>query len=632
MLPIKRLPILFLVGDHFAYLEVFISFFAYLSNCLWACEDDNDHLDHSHLLGRTLYCLHSTDTRTMTSRLERTLQAKQSHDGSKTEESIDGRWSNIDLEPTPPDKRNWSPWYFFAFQFSIAFSPTTYNIGSSLFAIGLTWYTITIASFVGTGLCCVVIFFNSRGATLYHVGFPVYVRISTGIYGSLWFVFIRMIVAIFYMGTQTYYASRMMDVALRCVFGHQWTDISNHLPASAKITTSQMLAFFLTWLFQFPLAWLHPSKAGPLFVVKSFLSPIAYMATMIWALVKFQGVDLNLAETPVSGAELGWSFMRAINTVVSGVVPPMVNIADLARYGNKPRDVWPLTAGLFISKPLVILIGLFTTAAGAKHFGVATWNQWDFYGLVLDEFWGPGTRTLVFLGALIQCFATIVTNVSSNAIPIGCDLNGLFPKYFTIVRGMILSHVLVWPIVPWLLVNSAQNFLTFLGSYICFVTPIVAVMIVDYWSSRRGNIHIPSLYKPEPGSPYFYTKGFNIRASIAWASGVVLVISGISGAVNPGSISQTAVNVYNCGFVLSGTAGAVVYALMCKFWPVQVYPAGRHADESKAWESMVATEGFFNDDKSIPQYVRSRVLIGEEPMVVEDEAQEQYGAEKSRKV
>lgn len=22
-----------------------------------------------------------------------------------------------------------------------------------------------------------------------------------------------------------------------------------------------------------------------------------------------------------------------------------------------------------------------------QHFGVANWNLWDFYGLVLDEFW-----------------------------------------------------------------------------------------------------------------------------------------------------------------------------------------------------------------------------------------------------
>ncbi|KAK6403436.1 hypothetical protein LTR95_018960 [Oleoguttula sp. CCFEE 5521] len=319
---------------------------------------------------------------------------------------------------------------------------------------------------------------------------------------------------------------------------------------------------------------------------------------MIWALVKFDGVNLDLAKKTVSGGQLGWNFMRAINTVVSGVVPPMVNIADLARYGNRPRDVWPLEAGLFISKPAVILIGLFTTAAGAKHFGVANWNLWDLYGLVLDEFWGPGTRTLIFLGAIIQCFATIVTNVSSNAIPIGCDLNGLFPKYFTIVRGMILCHILVWPVAPWLLVNSAQNFLTFLGSYLCFISPVVAVMIVDYGSHDEVT----------------FTYRVNFRAYIAWVCGVVLVISGISGAIKPGSISQTAVNVYNCGFVLSLTAGALVYYTLIKIWPVQIYPIGTHEGERKAWESMIATEGFFLDDEPMPEYIKEKVFFGVEPV------------------
>lgn len=105
----------------------------------------------------------------------------------------------------------------------------------------------------------------------------------------------------------------------------------------------------------------------------------------------------------------------------------MVNIADLARYGNQPKDVAPLVAGLLISKPLVIIMGLLTTAAGAKRFGVANWNLWDFYSLILDHYWGPGTRTLIFLGAFIQTFATVCTNISSNAIPVGCDLSGLFP-------------------------------------------------------------------------------------------------------------------------------------------------------------------------------------------------------------
>ncbi|KAH8880794.1 putative allantoin permease [Thozetella sp. PMI_491] len=547
-------------------------------------------------------------------RLKEAARTKESSDELDTKY---GPLSNIDLEPSPPQDRSWSAWYFGFFQFSIAFSPTTYNIGSSLYSIGLSWWTIIIASFVGTLLCCIVLFFNSRGPSRYHVGFPVMVRSSAGVYGAYFFVFIRMIVAIFYEGTQTYYASRLLDVALRCIFGSSWKNMPNHLPASAGITTAQMAAFFITWLLQLPSAWMHPSKAGPVFAVKSFLSPIAYLVTMIWAIRTFNGVELNLSAKYVSGSDLGWSFMRAINTVVSGVVPPMVNIADLARYGKRPRDMSPLVFGLFISKPLVILIGLFTTAAGAKGFGKAFWNLWDFYSAVLDAYWGPGTRTLVFLGAFIQAFATVVTNISSNAIPIGCDLAALFPSYFTIVRGQILCNLLIWAVVPWLLVNSAQNFLTFLGSYLCFITPVVACMMVDYWLVRNGNLHIPSLYRADKASPYFYTGGVNLRAAGAWVSGVVLVISGISGAIRPGSISQTAVNVYNTGFLLSIVTSAVVYYILSRLFPPKLYPDG-HEDTSTAWEYMATTEGFLPDDPVIPGYIRERMLLGEEPVRVDD--------------
>lgn len=47
---------------------------------------------------------------------------------------------------------------------------------------------------------------NSRGAAIYHVGYPVYVRICAGLMGSLVFVFIRGIVAVFFFGVQSLYA------------------------------------------------------------------------------------------------------------------------------------------------------------------------------------------------------------------------------------------------------------------------------------------------------------------------------------------------------------------------------------------------------------------------------------------
>ncbi|KAF6817674.1 allantoin transport [Colletotrichum musicola] len=537
-----------------------------------------------------------------------------------------GRWSNKDLDPTPPEQRTWNSWSFFAFQFSIAFSPTTYNVGASLYAIGLNWWTILIASIIVSIIVAVMLYLNSRGATWYHVGFPTIVRSSAGIYGSLAYIGIRGVVAVLYTSIQTLYASQFVAVMLRCLFGHRWTDIPNRLPPTAGISSSNLLAFGILWLLQLPFAFVHPSKINIVFRVKSVLAPIGLMSTMIWALVSSQGADfqgLSTAEA-ATGAALGWSFMKALNTIVSNVIPPLVNIADLSRYGSRPSQTIPMPVGLVISKPLVTFLGMVITAAGYKQFGEAYWNLWDFYSSVLDKYWSPGARALVFLAAGIQAFATFATNLSSNSIPVGSDLAGMFPKYFTIVRGQILCFILVWPCVPWKLTYSAASFLTFLGSYLCFICPIVACMIVDYWLIRKGNLHVPSLYSTSADSPYYYYKGFNFRAFGSWAASVLLVVPGVSGNLNPGSIGLPAVRIYNMGFLLSTITAGLLYYISCKVWPVKIYPL-RREHEPKSWEFMRHTEGFFPEDDFFPMNLaEDSTIYGKEAMA---ESKEQISKE-----
>lgn len=52
------------------------------------------------------------------------------------------------------------------------------------------------------------------------------------------------------------------------------------------------------------------------------------------------------------------------------------------------------------------------------------------YIAILDHNFSAGARTAVFLACLIQSLAVVATNLASNAVPVGSDLTGLFPRYF----------------------------------------------------------------------------------------------------------------------------------------------------------------------------------------------------------
>ncbi len=89
---------------------------------------------------------------------------------------------------------------------------------------------------------------------------------------------------------------------------------------------------------------------------------------------------------------------------------------------------------------------------------------------------------------------------------------------------------------------------------------------------------------------------------------MALVVHGVAGALKPGSVNAASTHIYNMGFILSTLAGGVSYYVICKVWPVKIYPEV-HSDEPTTWEHMAPTEGYFDDDNLIPDYLLERGLF-----------------------
>ena len=350
---------------------------------------------------------------------------------------------------------------------------------------------------------------------------------------------------------------------------------------------------------------IHPRKAKWLYNIKSVLGPAVLIAIFGYVMGKNSGLTNGSAITKhaSSSSAVGWAFMAGINSAASGLAPEIFSNADLARYARRPSDTtWSQPLGTITSKTLMISMGIASASASLSLYGEAYWNIWDLLNAILDHNWNAGARTAIFLACLIQIIAVFATNLAANCLPVGSDLTGLFPRYFNIVRGQMFCAFLSLVCVPWKMINSAQNFLTFLGSYVCFLGAAIGVMITDYYIIRRGNIHIPSLYNGTSTSPYWYYRGCNVRMFVAWAFGVAIVIHGLSGSYSIGA-AQASKEMYSLGFLLSIATSSFFYWLFCRIWTVDVYPEGRE-DESKSFEILGNTDGHFEDE------VEEQVLEG----------------------
>ncbi|TEA22039.1 Allantoin permease [Colletotrichum sidae] len=516
----------------------------------------------------------------------------------------DSRWSNKDLEPTPPEQRTWTWYNLPLYWFSNMFGTTGWNVAASLVAVGLTWQQALISCILGSLTAAVIVTGMARPGVMYHLGYPVLARSVMGMYGSYFFVFIRAIVCIIWYGIQTFYGANLVSVCFRCIFGSSWDNLPNALPAGADVTSKQLLAFFIVWIAEFPFTWVHPSKIHYIFTVKGFVMPVACFGLFGWCMANGAGIsNMNAASAAgaetASGTPLGWAVMNGVNVVMGSLSPMLVNQPDLARYCRKPADAgWLQGACVFSAEILVFFLGLASTTSLQGAWGEAYWNLWDFLEAILDHHWTPAGRAGVFLVAFSFVLSQFATNFGANSIPFGADMTGLFPRYLTIRRGQIVCAILGVAVVPWKLIANASAFLSFLGSYNIFMAPLCAIIIFDYLLVRRGNVHVPSLYNGSKEGLYWFKSGVNWVGVFAWVGGAVMGIPGLIGQYQPQIISQAAKNMYKMGWVLTFCSSAIIYIVLTRFMKPRVFPVGyENSPMTREWLAKDGRDGFFEGER-----------------------------------
>ncbi len=104
--------------------------------------------------------------------------------------------TNHDLKPVEPARRLWGTWNFINFWIADSFNVNTWMIGSSMITTnGLSWWQAWICVWFGYFIAACFICLTGRIGATYHISFPVVARASFGVWGSLWPVLNRTIMA-----------------------------------------------------------------------------------------------------------------------------------------------------------------------------------------------------------------------------------------------------------------------------------------------------------------------------------------------------------------------------------------------------------------------------------------------------
>ena len=175
------------------------------------------------------------------------------------------------------------------------------------------------------------------------------------------------------------------------------------------------------------------------------------------------------------------------------------------------------------------------------------------------------------------------------------------------------------------IVATANGFLNFLGGYSIFQGPVVAIMIVDYFMIRRGNISMADLYTFSSSARYYFFHGINVRAFAAFVIGFLLPLPGFIGSFGV-SVDEAASHMYALGWVLSFVIGGLAYWIACLIFKMP----GTGVEKSLAFEQLVAEAEQLVYDGNLGEFVgNGPVLHGARSSINDSETTEVKRAEGS---
>ncbi|KAK9472083.1 permease for cytosine/purines, uracil, thiamine, allantoin-domain-containing protein [Dipodascopsis tothii] len=431
--------------------------------------------------------------------------------------------------------------------------------------VGLSWSMTLLCIAMGNIVQGIWITLCGFPGAKYHVPFSVQSRASFGYYLSYLMIAMRCIVAIFWYGIQAWTGAECVQSMLYAIWP-SFHNVKNTIPVNQNITTQFMTAYVIYFLLCLPLHYVGVHKLRWFFIFKAITTPIVSFALMGWTIkeVGVSNTSLFTSGNTIHGSALSWQFLASMYSVIGGGTTLMVNSPDYSRFAPRVQATLITVVTIPVTSIVMAFIGVVVASGSAIIYGAIVWDPLK----LIDNWTSRGGRAAAFFVAFAFLLSQLGLNVAANSMAAANDMNCLFPRYVNIRRGQFIAAVLgAWALTPWNILTGAPAFLSFMSGYSVWLTPIVGIMLADYFCVHKGNYNVYELYKPH--GIYRYNKyGFNMRAWIAFTVAWVPLLPGFLPHVNSKiTVTKGMSYLYDLGFFFAFFVAFFVYWGICAYWP-----------------------------------------------------------------
>ncbi|MDP5308056.1 NCS1 family nucleobase:cation symporter-1 [Paracoccus spongiarum] len=460
---------------------------------------------------------------------------------------------NEDLAPIPHERRNWGAFEIFNVWNNDIQSLFGYTLAASLFlSYGLNgWLTFTAIVVAGL-LVMWLVNLSGRPSVRYGIPYAVMARASMGVKGARFPALVRGIVAIFWYGVQTYFASTAVALAIHALLG---TEAGAGAGGFLGLGGVDWVAYIIVAGFQIGLFLMGIEWVGKFL---NWAGPFVYvvmiaLALMIWwkagnGIFGEIGAIFQGGGEGDRGAVAG--FIAVVGTMVAYFAAVVINFGDFSRFVKtegqmRTGNFW----GLPVSMAFFSFIALFITAGAVVLFGERLTDPTAIVARV-------DSLALTLIAAVTFFAATVGINLVANFIPAAYDIANMSPSKISAKTGGLITAAIAFVIgALWVSLISQIGIAGFVDTLGAILAPLYGILIADYYVVQKRQLAIDQLFTEDPSGRYHYDGGWNMRAIAA---------VGIAALFSIGTVWLPALQALSgFGWLIGAVLGGVLYILLC---------------------------------------------------------------------